>query len=106
MLNRRQSVARSRSERLAIIFLALTFSAVLCAGAAQTLDLLLAKQAGEVPDETGISDIGLLTALHPPRLAISISSPQPLWLLVPSTLRVPVEPTALQNYVRPPPFTV
>jgi hypothetical protein len=98
-------VARSRWQQLAIVCLALTFSAVLCAGAAQTLDLFLAKQAGELAGETGISDLSLLTPLHAPKQAISISSPQALWLLVPSALDLPPEPTAAQNYVRPPPFT-
>jgi hypothetical protein len=90
---------------MTVAFLALAFCAVLCAGAAQTLDVLLAKQVDETNAESSISDLSLLSALHTPWLAISISAARPLWLVAPSNDYLPLGHTSSPNYVRPPPFT-
>jgi hypothetical protein len=99
-----QYVPLTRRHRLVAAFLALSFFTVLCAGSAQTLDVLLTKQVGEPGGESGVSDLGALIALHTPGIDVFLSLPQPLWLLVPSTVHLPSEPTTPSNYVRPPPF--
>ncbi len=104
MSNKNQTVAPALWHRPVAALLALSFCAVLCAGTAQTLDVLLTKQVGEAGGESVISDLSLLTALHTPKAGISIASPQPLWLLIPSRVYLPLELTSPANYVRPPPF--
>lgn len=100
-----QSVVLSRRQRLVGGLLALSFVTVLCAGSAQTLDVLLTKQVGETGGESGVPDFGpLLVALHVPGVAFHLSAPEPLWLVTPSAVHLPSQPSTPANYVRPPPF--
>lgn len=102
MRKKSQSVSPTRWQRLIGALVALVFVAAV--GAAHSHDVPLTKQIGETGSEYSVSDAGLLTALHTPGLVPSISPPRPLWLLVQSTVYLPVEPTSPSNYVRPPPF--
>ena len=104
MHKQRQPVTATSRQRLLAALLALSFCVVVCAGAAQTLDVLLAKQVGESGGESGIPDLILLAALHIPWLVTSLASARLLWLLVQSTVHLPKEPTSAPNHVRPPPF--